>query len=36
MTKDLAALCGDRDVRSLNTGDFLQEIRGRLEAGLQA
>ena len=33
MTKDLAALCGDPDVRALNTADFLQEIKARLEAG---
>ena len=36
MTKDLAALCGDPDVRPLNTSDFLQEIRSRLEAGQSA
>ena len=36
MTKDLAALCGDPDVRALNTSEFLREIRDRLEAGLKA
>ena len=36
MTKDLAALCGDRDVRALNTEDFLGEIRSRLETEISA
>ena len=35
MTKDLAALCGDPDVRPMNTSDFLQEVRNRLEARLR-
>ena len=36
MTKDLAALCGDGDVRALDTEDFLKEIRSRLEAEVRA
>ncbi len=36
MTKDLAALCKDSDVRALDTEEFLGEIRTRLEAGLKA
>ena len=36
MTKDLAVLCGDPDVRALDTESFLAEIRARLEAGRRA
>jgi isocitrate dehydrogenase len=36
MTKDLAALCPDQDVRALDTKGFLGQIRTRLEEGLKA
>ncbi len=32
MTKDLAMLCEDRDIKTVNTEDFLQEIDRRLKA----
>jgi isocitrate dehydrogenase len=31
MTKDLAMLCSDRDIKSVNTEDFLKEIDARLK-----
>ena len=36
MTKDLAVLCGDPDVKALDTEEFLGEIRSRLETGVRA
>jgi isocitrate dehydrogenase len=31
MTKDLALLCEDKDIKAVNTGDFLREINQRLQ-----
>jgi len=35
MTKDLAMLCEDKDIKTVNTGDFLKEINNRLKPLMQ-